>query len=63
MIVTTQERLRTELSLNGHDFRGSKCNRENDYTLVVFYLIKEGDRLSKEIYQSRIDQIVKNYKS
>jgi len=30
--------LRTELSLNGHDFRGSKCNGEDDYTLVVFYL-------------------------
>jgi len=50
--VTTQERLRTELSLSGHDFRGSKCNGEDDYTLVVFCLIKEGDRLFKEISQS-----------
>jgi len=51
-IVTTQERLKKELSLIGHDFRGSKCNGEDDYTLVVFYLIKEGDRLFKEISQS-----------
>ena len=36
-IVTTQERLRTELSLKRHDYRGSKCNREDNYTLVVFY--------------------------
>jgi len=35
-IVTTRERLRTELSLNGHDYRGSKCNGEDDYMLVVF---------------------------
>jgi len=48
-IMTTQERLRTELSLNGHGLRGSKCNREDDYTPVVFYLIKEGDRLFGEL--------------
>ena len=57
MIVTTQERLRTELSLNGHDFRGSECNGEDDYTLVVFYLIKEGDRLLEKYLKVELTKL------
>jgi len=36
-IKGTQEQLRTELSLNEHDFRGLKCNGEDNYTLVMLY--------------------------
>ena len=55
-IVTTQERLRTDVSLNGHNFRGSKCNGGN-YTLDVFYLMKRDDELFSEL--TKLQRIVK----